>query len=56
MKQCRVFSNNTTQYKETAKLHNKQFPTLDKESLESLSLISEQTLKYGALDLIKDCF
>ena len=32
----------------------KQFPTLNKESLESLFLIPEQTLQYGALDLIKD--
>ena len=28
----------------------KQFPTLEKEVLESLSLIPEQTLQYGALD------
>ena len=32
----------------------KQLPTLVKESLESLSLIPEQILQYGALDPIKD--
>ena len=32
----------------------KQFPTLPEESLESLSLIPEQILQYGALDPIKD--
>ena len=32
----------------------KQFPTLVKKSLESLSLIPEQILQYGALDPIKD--
>ena len=33
----------------------KQFPTLDKDSLESPSLIPEQTLQYGALNPIKNC-
>ena len=32
----------------------KQFPTLVKESLESISLIPEQILQYGALDPTKD--
>ena len=32
----------------------KQFPTLIKESLKSLSLIPEQILQYGELDPIKD--
>ena len=32
----------------------KQFPTLVKESLESLSLLPEQILQYGAFDPIKD--
>ena len=32
----------------------KQFPTLVKETLESLSLTPEQILQYGALDPIKD--
>ena len=32
----------------------KQFPTLLKENLESLSLIPEQILQYGALNPIKD--
>ena len=34
----------------------KQFPTLNKESLESVSLIPEQILQYGALDPVKDSF
>ena len=32
----------------------KQFPTLEKKSLESLSLIPFQILQYGVLDPIKD--
>ena len=32
----------------------KQFPKVDKENLEFLSLIPEQTLQYGVLDPIKD--
>ena len=32
----------------------KQIPTLNKESLGSLSLIPQQILQYGALDPIKD--
>ena len=32
----------------------KLFLTLDKESLESFSVIPEQILQYGVLDLIKD--
>ena len=32
----------------------KQFPTLDKENFESLSLIPDKILHYGALDPIKD--
>ena len=32
----------------------KQFPTLLKENLESLSLIPEQILQYGTLNPIKD--
>ena len=34
----------------------KKFPTLNKEGLESVSLIPEQILQYGALDPVKDSF
>ena len=48
-KRYRVLSNSTIWYKRLS-CTIKHFPTLVKESLESLSLITVQILQYGALD------